>query len=114
MRWSSCLAGRAAFAVGDWGTGAAGPFNLIVTNPPYVATGEVERLAPEVVRYEPRSALDGGADGMDHYRALAPDLTRLLAATGRAGVEIGDGQGDAVAAVLAAAGLRGIERRADP
>jgi len=107
------LAGRAAFAVGDWGRGVAGPFNLIVTNPPYVATGEVERLAPEVVRYEPRSALDGGADGMDRYRALAPDLTRLLAAMGRAVVEIGDGQADAVAAILAAAGLREVERRAD-
>lgn len=107
------LGSRAAFAVGDWGKGVAGPFNLILTNPPYVATGEVERLAPEVIRYEPRSALDGGADGMDRYRALAPDLTRLLAATGRAVVEIGDGQADAVAAILAAADLRGVERRAD-
>jgi len=107
------LADRAAFAVADWGEDLAGPFNLIVTNPPYVATGDIERLAPEIARYEPRLALDGGADGLDRHRALAPDLARLLAESGRAIVEFGDGQADAVGAILAAADLREIERRAD-
>lgn len=107
------LAARAAFRLGDWGQGLAGPFDLIVSNPPYIRDGEIAGLAPEVARFEPRRALAGGADGLACYRALAPDLARLLAPGGLAVLEIGQGQGDAVEAILAAAGLRPAGRRAD-
>jgi release factor glutamine methyltransferase len=65
---------------------------------------------PEVARYEPKLALDGGADGLEAYRVLAPEIARLLAPTGIAAVEVGDGQGPAVAAIMAQVGLvlRGI------
>jgi len=100
------LADRAHLVHGDWGRGLAGPFELIVANPPYVASGELTELAPEVARYEPRAALDGGADGLDAYRAILPDLPRLLAPAGVACLEIGAGQATALAALAEVAGFR--------
>lgn len=99
------LASRAAFRLGDWATGVAGPFDLVISNPPYVPEGEIDLLAPEVARFEPRAALAGGADGLDAYRALAPQIAGLLREGGRAVLELGAGQHAAVAAILAAAGL---------
>jgi release factor glutamine methyltransferase len=99
------FAARAAFQVGDWAAGLAGPFDLVVSNPPYVPAGEIDLLAPEVARFEPRAALEGGADGLDAYRALAPEIARLLRDGGRAVLELGAGQHAAVAAILGAAGL---------
>jgi release factor glutamine methyltransferase len=107
------LAARAAFRLGDWGRGLSGPFDLIVSNPPYIRDGDIAGLAPEVARFEPRRALAGGDDGLACYRALAPDLARLLAPGGRAVLEIGQGQADEVEAILAAAGLTPAGRRAD-
>ena len=107
------LAARADFRLGDWGQGLSGPFDLIVSNPPYIRDGEIAGLAPEVARFEPRRALAGGADGLDCYRALAPDLARLLAPGGLAVLEIGQGQADGVEAILAAAGLKPAGRRPD-
>ena len=100
------LDGRALLVRGDWGRGLAGPFELIVANPPYVASGELTELAPEVARYEPRAALDGGADGLDAYRAILPDLPRLLAPAGVACLEIGAGQATALAALAEVGGFR--------
>lgn len=102
------LAGRAEFRQGDWGQGLAGPFDIIVSNPPYIPEADIDGLEPEVARHEPRTALAGGADGLECYRALAPDIARLLAAGGIAGLEVGAGQGDAVAALLAGVGLRDL------
>ncbi len=99
------VADRARFRRGDWGRGLEGAFDLIVVNPPYLATAGIDHLEPEVARYEPRRALDGGADGLEGYRALAPNLARLLAPRGRAVLEIGLGQRPAVAALLARHGL---------
>lgn len=99
------LARRAAFRIGDWGRGIEGGFNLIVINPPYIESSVIDSLAPEVAHHDPRLALDGGADGLDSYRALAPDLAGLLAPGGRAAVEIGAGQRRAVADILTAHGL---------
>ncbi len=99
---------RAWFAAGDWGRATGGAFNLIVANPPYVPDGCIDALQPEVARYEPRRALAGGADGLDCYRALAPDLARLLAPDGLGVVEIGAGQAGAVMELFAAAGLEGL------
>ncbi len=94
------LAQRAKFAQGDWQAGVAGPFNVIVTNPPYVPDGDFERLAPEIAGYEPRRALSGGADGLDCYRTLVPGLAGLLTSDGCAALEIGTEQSEAVIALL--------------
>lgn len=104
------LAGRASFRVGDWTAGIEESFDVIVANPPYVPDPEIDRLAPEVARWEPRRALAGGADGLDAYRALAPRILDRLAPEGVAVLEFGAGQDRDVAAILAAAGLeiRGV------
>jgi release factor glutamine methyltransferase len=99
------LAGRARFVVGDWAGAIAGAFDAIVANPPYIPTGEIAALPPEVRDHDPRRALDGGPDGLAAYRAIAADLPRLLTSGGFFAAEIGIGQHDAVAAVLAARGL---------
>lgn len=99
------FADRALFVRGDWGRALAGSFDLIVANPPYVATGELDGLEPEVAFHEPRAALDGGPDGLDAYRALLPDLARLLASEGIACLEIGAGQGPALRELGEAVGL---------
>jgi release factor glutamine methyltransferase len=104
---------RAEVRVGDWGAGLTGPFDLIVSNPPYIPSAEIATLAREVRDHDPRLALDGGVDGLDAYRALAPEIARLLAADGRFALEFGQGQGDEVERILAGAGLGVSFRRAD-
>ena len=103
----------ARFAVADWMSGIRGPFDLIISNPPYVASGEIAGLAPEVRDHDPRGALDGGADGLAAYRAILADLPRLLEEEGLAVLEIGFGQECAVAALAAAAGLNAVATRRD-
>jgi release factor glutamine methyltransferase len=76
-----------------------------VSNPPYIASGEISSLQPEVRDYDPLPALDGGADGLAVYRAIAADARRLLAPQGLLVVELGRGQEPAVAALLKAGGL---------
>lgn len=99
------LAGRARFRLGDWGEDLEGPFDVIVSNPPYIAERDRRRLAPEVRDHEPPSALFAGSDGLDGYRALAPVLARLMANRGIAMVELGVGQAADVAELFAEAGL---------
>ena len=100
---------RARFVVGDWGAPLAGPFDLIIANPPYVPEPMLPALDGELA-YDPRLALAGGADGLAAYRGLAPHVARLLAVGGRAVLEVGEGQLVAVRGLLEAAGpaLRGI------
>jgi len=93
------FADRAAFALGNWGSVLSGPYDVIVANPPYIPRGSIDRLEPEVALYEPRLALDGGEDGLAAYRALLPDVGRLIEEGGVVGLEIGEGQGAAVAAL---------------
>lgn len=107
------LAGRAAFLCGDWAEAIAGRFDLVLSNPPYIESAEVPRLMPEVARFEPVSALDGGADGLDAYRALMRALPRLLAPGGRAVFELGQGQRPAVEALARAVGLASVGVRHD-
>jgi release factor glutamine methyltransferase len=95
------LAARAAFVACDFAGALAGPFDLAVANPPYVASPELTRLAPEVREHDPPLALDGGADGLRAYRALAAEAPRLIGARGHMVVEIGAGQADAVALLFA-------------
>lgn len=99
---------RARFLRADWFAGVAGRFDLIVSNPPYVAAAEMAGLAPEVRDWEPHLALSPGGDGLGAYRAIAAGAGAHLAPGGRLLVEIGPSQGGAVAALLAAAGLAGI------
>ena len=99
------LAGRATFVACDMGAGVQGPFDLVVSNPPYVARGEIASLAPEVRDYDPALALDGGADGLDGYRAIAAGVPALLAPGGRLIVELGAGQEAPVRALFTNAGL---------
>ena len=80
--------GRAAFVACDLGAALAGSFDLIVANPPYVASGEIAALAPDVRDYDPRAALDGGHDGLDCYRAIAATIPALLNAAGALVVEM--------------------------
>ena len=88
------------------------PFDLIVSNPPYIAEAEFATLAPEVRDFEPRIALAGGRDGMGFYRRIAAGLSRWLGRDGEVMLEVGAGQVDAVEAMLRAAGcLAGVRVR---
>lgn len=99
------LDGRARFLRSDWFSGVSGAFDLIVSNPPYIASDEMPGLAPEVRDWEPHQALTPGGDGLDAYRAIARGAGARLMPGGRLLVEIGPTQGPAVAALFAAAGL---------
>jgi release factor glutamine methyltransferase len=99
------LGSRCAFVECNVAEGVRGPFDLIVSNPPYVASGEIASLAPEVRDYAPALALDGGEDGLDAYRAIAAAAHGLLAPGGCLIVELGAGQEAAVRALFTKAGL---------
>jgi release factor glutamine methyltransferase len=96
---------RACFAVGSWAAGLRGPFDVVVANPPYIASDQLVSLPAEVRDYDPHRALDGGADGLAAYRAIATDLPRLLAPGAIFAAEIGEGQSTAAATMLKDAGL---------
>ncbi len=106
------LADRARFTTGSWADGIVGPFDVILANPPYVEEEALPDLPIEVIGYEPRIALSGGAGGIDGYRAIIPELPRLLAPSGFAVLEFGPRQGPAIAALAEAAGMT-IEIRQD-
>lgn len=96
---------RCSFVVCDIASAVQGHFDLVVSNPPYIAHDEIASLAPEVRDYDPEVALDGGVDGLAAYRAIAGEAQRLLAAGGRLFVELGAGQEAAVRALFTNAGL---------
>lgn len=83
---------RAEILAADWNDAPEAGFDLILSNPPYIPTGEIDALEPDVRLYEPRAALDGGADGLDSYRSLAAILPRLLRPGAHALLELGQGQ----------------------
>lgn len=83
-------------------------FDLIVSNPPYVPSAEIDRLEPEIAKYEPRQALDGGPDGLDYYRRLAPDAPEYLKVGGVLAVEVGAGQSPAVEKLFQANGFQDV------
>ena len=107
------LAARCNFVECNIADGVAGPFDLIVSNPPYIVQSEIAALEPEVRDHDPKLALDGGSDGLDAYRAIARDALRLLAPGGRLIVELGAGQEQAVRALFSDVGLKVIAVRAD-
>ena len=97
---------RAAFMAADWLDSIDGKFDLVLSNPPYLASGDIAGLAPEVAAYDPMLALDGGADGLDAYRRIAAGISAVLAEGGRLLVEIGAGQAPQVSDIVRAAGLK--------
>jgi release factor glutamine methyltransferase len=99
------LQGRARFATGNWADGILEEWDVILCNPPYIPTGEIGRLQPEVALWEPRLALDGGADGLQAYRSIGPQIVRLLHSDGFAAIEIGWNQAAWVAALFLDCGL---------
>ena len=125
------LAGRARFVLDDWAASLAGPFDIIVANPPYIAEGDAgdglpspkrslgfaqaggAAVDPEVAGFEPKVALFGGADGLDCHRTLAPQAARLLAPEGALFLEIGYGQAADVTVLLSESGLQVIEIKKD-
>lgn len=97
---------RSAFVVSDWVSALAAPrFDVILSNPPYIPSAAIATLDPEVALYEPRAALDGGADGLDAYRALLPGMARLVAPDGLVALEIGSDQRNSVSALAVRAGF---------
>ncbi|WP_024881617.1 peptide chain release factor N(5)-glutamine methyltransferase [Methylosinus sp. LW3] len=114
LNLSRCgFAYRASLLRGRWADALGARFDLIVSNPPYIESGELDALEPEVRLYDPRLALDGGADGLACYREIIDDLPRLLAAQGAAVLEAGDGQARSVAALMAEKGLEAAGIRRD-
>jgi release factor glutamine methyltransferase len=108
------VAGRATLARADWREPGwteqlddqrVGPFDLVVSNPPYIEAAAIDGLMPEVARFEPRMALDGGPDGLAAYRAIAAAAPKLITRGGWLAVEAGEGQSPEIAGLLAAAGL---------
>jgi release factor glutamine methyltransferase len=99
------LADRALFVCGDWAGPLDARFDLVLSNPPYVRTADLDGLMPDVARHEPRTALDGGPDGFAAWRRLLPALPRLLAPEGIAVLEIGAGQAETAARLAQKAGF---------
>jgi release factor glutamine methyltransferase len=99
------LKSRARFRRGCWAEGIRGRFDVILSNPPYISSSELDGL-PAEVRFDPIAALDGGPDGLDAYRAILKDLGGLLAPDGVAALEFGAEQAGAVAAIAAGYGLQ--------
>ena len=104
---ASCgLAARSIVIRSHWAEAVTGPFDLIVSNPPYIATHEIEGLDLEVREHDPHLALDGGADGFDAYRRLFRQCPELLSPAGVLVLEFGAGQEIAIRSMAAEAGLR--------
>jgi release factor glutamine methyltransferase len=108
------LAGRCAMVCGDWAAPLAGRFDLVLSNPPYIESDVIAGLMPEVAQHEPRTALDGGADGLDAFRAVLDALPGLLAPGGVAILELGAGQADRLGKLARERGLPDPVLRADP
>ncbi len=110
---------RTRFIQSNWWEAVEGAFDVIVSNPPYIPSGDIAGLDPEVARFEPLGALDGGADGLEAYRLLAAGADKFLTGDGVMAFEVGAGQAPDVAALLETEGftiravrrdLAGIER----
>ena len=99
------IGGRAAFVACSYASALRGPFDLIVSNPPYIPSAEIPTLSVEVREHDPHLALDGGNDGYDAYRALIPQASERLAPGGVLIVEAGRGQARNIETLMAAAGL---------
>ena len=102
---SLALNKRASFVACNYMAALSGTFDLIVSNPPYIRSADIAGLEQEVREFDPARALDGGPDGLDAYRAIAPEAARLLVAGGTLVVEAGYGQSGPIAEIMSGAGL---------
>lgn len=110
------LTSRAVFTESSWFdsvTAPKGGFDIIISNPPYIPSKDMDDLMESVKAHEPHSALDGGADGMDAYRAIVAELPKYLASGGLLAFEIGIAQADDVVALMAAQNLQNLQRHSD-
>jgi release factor glutamine methyltransferase len=98
---------------GDWRSAEPGPYDLVVSNPPYIPTSAISALTPEVRAFDPVLALDGGPDGLDCYRSIAVLLPCILAPGGKSVLEIGHDQAVAVTKILTEAGFAVMPPRVD-
>lgn len=99
------LVSRAGFVACDYATALSGPFDLVVSNPPYIRSADIASLSLEVREHDPHRALDGGTDGLDAYRLIAPEAARLLKPGGALVLEVGHDQSGEVEGLIQAAGL---------
>lgn len=97
--------GRALFRLSDWTDDITGEFDVVFVNPPYISSAELPLLQPDVVRFEPHIALDGGPDGCNAYRSIAAGLPRVLSSGARVFIEAGQGQATVIRHIFASAGL---------
>ena len=104
---------RSDFLQGNWTKGQVNTFDLIVSNPPYIPTRDIDGLDKDVRAFEPMTALDGGDDGLDMYRAILSAISQVLAADGKVVVEIGIGQRDDVCGIALIHGFDLVQARAD-
>tara|TARA_R110002072_G_scaffold30957_23_gene96064 strand:+ start:440 stop:1351 length:912 start_codon:yes stop_codon:yes gene_type:complete len=107
------LADRAEFVCADWTDGVEGPFDLVLSNPPYITRDEIAGLAPEVSEYDPQAALDGGPDGLDAYRAIAGRVAAVLSSAAVVVVEIGAGQQAGVVSTFETGSFTLVDTRRD-
>ena len=107
------VADRASFVCADWGTALTGEFDLVVCNPPYIVDVEWSELSPEIREFEPSLALRAGADGVAAYRAILPDLPRLVAPNGAAFLELGGPGAREVGGLAATAGMQDVATATD-
>ena len=98
--WTHGLNKRSDFIACSYGSALPGNYDLVVSNPPYIPSGDIAGLEPDVRNYDPTLALDGGADGLNAYRAIAADARRLVVPGGLMVLEVGIGQADAVGTLL--------------
>jgi release factor glutamine methyltransferase len=104
---------RVDFVQSCWAEQVKGMFDIVISNPPYIPTDAIEKLAPEVARFEPKLALDGGADGLDCYRTIVSQLPQLLSEEGMAVFEIGFGQAKELQAIVDGEGLQVVAIKED-
>jgi release factor glutamine methyltransferase len=107
------LGARAHFIESDWANAVVGKFDVIVANPPYIPSGDIAALAPEIRDHEPHLALDGGPDGLDPYRRIMPRLAGLCRARALIAFEVGEGQADDVGKLLSEKGFSDVSIHLD-
>jgi release factor glutamine methyltransferase len=105
------LAERASFIVGSWAQAVAGTFDIVVSNPPYIPSREIDSLPLAVRGFDPHLSLDGGIDGLNGYRAIIPDLERIVKRDGLSFLEVGAGQAEMVEKLAAGQGFRAFKHR---
>ena len=104
---------RSLFVVSNWASALNGQFDLIICNPPYISSKKIKNLAPEISKFEPKVAFDGGTDGLDCYRSIFPNIRSFLKPQGTAIIELGEGQEEAIRDIAHKSGIRIKGFRAD-